>query len=259
MPALATGSWAEGAWAVGAWALDTSGGGDGGGDGGGGTTTPPDVTSSALPIAPARTTRLGSNVAPVDIANRALQLIGQDRISSLEQGTKAARMCSENYAHDRDAELRAHRWTFAMERISLPADAYRAPFEYAYRYALPVDFLHLDMVGDCYVGASLTDYRVAPEVDYAIEGGYILSDTTAPLDLRYVRRMDETGLFDPLFVDVLAHRLALTLCIPITQDLALRDRIERGYERAVLRAVRANAVEKAPEPTPDDSWVLSRR
>ena len=196
--------------------------------------------------------------ALVDIANRALVLLGEKRITSLDDGTKGAATCKSQIDLTRQAELRGHRWAFALKRAQLPALTTVPLFGFVYAYQMPVDLLRLDQVGDFFIGASLTNYVAASEAAYAIEGRQILTNLGAPLDIRYGADIVDATQFDALFVDAMSHRLAIDVCYAMTNSNAKESSLGAKYQAVVALAVSINAVERPPETLPDDSWILSR-
>ena len=57
----------------------------------------------------------------VDLCNSALDKAGHGAITSLEDNTKAARLCLRNWPLVRDRVLRMHPWNFAVKRTNLAA------------------------------------------------------------------------------------------------------------------------------------------
>lgn len=194
----------------------------------------------------------------VEIANRALTKIGSKRIVSLDDNTKEGREVKSMFVPVRDAEMRAHNWHFTIKRAGLAAHASAPSFGYARQFRLPADYIKAIQVGDYYPGADLSDYVNGDNSEYAIENGFILTDLPAPLHFRYVARIDDPTLFDSLFVEVFACKLAMELAEPITQSSTKRELAAREYRDAIATAVRANAIERPPVKTADDTWILAR-
>src|SRR5690606_25509259 len=99
---------------------------------------------------------------------------------------------ARNYPQTRDEVLRAHPWNFALARALLAASGTAPAFGWARAFPLPVDCLRLLPV---VAGGHLNGTPIAHEV----EGGAVLSNATAPLAIRYVRRVVNPSEFDPLF------------------------------------------------------------
>jgi hypothetical protein len=196
--------------------------------------------------------------ASIEVCNRALTLLGVERVVSVDDDSKAARDCRSQYDITRKSELRANRWAFAMRRAQLAAISTAPLFGFDLAYTMPTDCVRLDFVGDYYVGVSLTDYRSTDESAFAIEGRQILTNLTAPLNVRYIANVEDVQGFDPLFVDTLAHRLAIDLCESLTQSSGKKAGVAQAYALVIDRAKRVNAIERPPEPIADDAWVLAR-
>lgn len=194
----------------------------------------------------------------VDIANRALTKLGEARIMSLSDDVEAARAVSSLWDIVRDNELRARTWNFSVKRTSLAALNSTPSFGFEYEFQLPSDCLRVLMIGEYYPGPSLTDYRNSPEAEWQIEGRKILTDYAAPLYIRYVASITDTGSWDAMFVEAFASKLAVELAERLTQSSTKRDFAWREYETALRMAVRADAIENPPEPLADDAWILSR-
>lgn len=194
----------------------------------------------------------------VEIANRALTKLGARRVISLEDDTKEGREVKSMFNIVRDAELRKYNWRFSIKRAQLAAMAAPPAFGFDAQYRLPADYLKVIDVGDWYPGADLTDYVGADTSEYAIENGVILTNYAAPLNLRYVARIEDPSLFDSLFVESFACKLAMELAEPLTQSGAKRDQARGEYKDAIADAVRNNAIEKPPVKQADDTWILTR-
>lgn len=194
----------------------------------------------------------------VDIVNLALTLLGEERISSIDDDVKPAREAKAVYDIARDAALAGYDWAFAFDRASLSALADAPAFEYSLQYQLPSDCLRLRYVGDHYVGIDMTDYRGAPTEEFTIEGRKILTNLSAPLHIKYVTRVTDPGQYSANFVAAFGAKLATYLAEPITQSDTKRDRAEAQFKTEISLAVRANAIQLPPKKLPDDEWLLSR-
>jgi len=197
-------------------------------------------------------------MSEVAISNAALIKLGDEVITSMTDQANRARVCNARFAQVRDAELRRHRWRFSIERTSLPALASTPDSDYAYQYQLPNDFLRLIEGGDIVSMVDLADYRGREAALYQIEGRKILTDLSAPLAIRYIRQVTDTALFDPCFAEAFASRLAYEICVKITGNDSARESCLVDYRTAIREAIRANALELAPQPLGDDTWVAAR-
>jgi hypothetical protein len=185
-----------------------------------------------------------------EIANRALQKLGAKRITSLTQDHKNARSMNVAFIPVREAILRAHPWAFAIKRAQLAASATAPDFGPAQAFPLPSDFLrllHPDLE---------TNYN---NLDWKIEGREILTEDSAPLDIRYIYRVEDPNTMDPIFRELFSSTLALELCEEITQSNTKKDFLKRELKDILSEARRTNAIEKirSDEP-PEDTWLTVR-
>ena len=176
-----------------------------------------------------------------DIANRALSLLGEPAILSLDDGTAAARALGVHYEQVRDALLRSHAWDFAIERVELSRAADRPPFGWQYQFPLPADFLRLETFNMVEAGVC--------QSSFAVEGGMLVTNSSSA-QITYVARVTNPGQWDALFADVFAHRLAAAACLQITGSDGRKQNIDRHAERRLkeARMVDANQGLRTPDP-----------
>jgi hypothetical protein len=194
----------------------------------------------------------------VEIANRALTKLGAARIISFGDDNKQARSVNSMFNVVRDAELRAHLWSFTIRRASLPNLTTTPDWGYDYEYQLPADCLRLLEVGDIYPGPNMDDYRNSSTQEYVIEGRKILTNEAAPLKIRYASRVEDTTQWDATFVEAFACRLAMEMCEDLTQSNTKKELLTNDYGRAIMMAIRSNCIELPFKDLPDDSWAMSR-
>lgn len=189
----------------------------------------------------------------VSIINRALIKLGEQTILLRTDNLAQARTMNAIFEDTRDAELRANRWKFSIKRTQLSALVEAPDWGYTQQYPLPSDYLALVRVNDIYVVPGTKS-----QAPWSVESGKILTDLTAPLKVSYVSRVTDAGLFDALFVDVLACRLAMEACEARTQSDTKFKRMQDMYRQSLSIAVRMDAIENPPDQIPDGSWVSSR-
>ena len=185
-----------------------------------------------------------SNVA---IANRALQKQGASRISSLTQDAPNARTMNAAFEIVRNAELRRYIWSFAIGRASIAEDSAGPTWGDWNRYSIPNDFLRL-----------IRDDETGFDVDWKVEGRYILSRDAAPLDIKYVQRVEDPNLFDAMFVEVFASRLAMETVKEITDSTTDFVTLEERYIKEVAEAKKIGSIEKGAQEFNQDTWLIAR-
>jgi len=186
----------------------------------------------------------------VQIANRALQKLGAERISSLTQDAPNARSMNAAFVRVRDSLLRKYTWSFAIKRASIAADATDETILNTWkRYTKPNDFLRL-----------IRDDETGEFVDWKIEGDYILSSDASPLQIRYIAQITDPTKFDSLFDEALAALLALE-CFTEIKDGSVSDKAtyKQDYEDTIAEAKKVGAIEKAAQEFPEDEWLAARR
>lgn len=180
-----------------------------------------------------------------DIAVRALSKLGQPRISNIDTtDTKPARVLRGMWDSVRDAMLQAYPWKFAGKRTHISADGSAPDWGYDRQFTLPNDYLSLRAIKD--------------NPEYEIEGGRILTDASAPLYIKYTRRVENTGEYHPLFVEAFAARLAYEACEEITQSNVKKDACLRDLDLAINQAYAIEAIENEAEELPEDEWLTAR-
>lgn len=185
-----------------------------------------------------------------DICNIALDILGADPITSLEDDGKSGRLCKRNFALVRDAVLRAYPWNCARERTTLPALATAPAFGFAFAYQQPSDCLRV---------WRLTDAIEQGGIKWRAESRKILTDVGAPLPIHYIRAITDASQFDPILVQAIAARLASTIGFALTGLTAAVSNAAGLYTGSKLEAQKIDAQEQG---TPDElsapDWIESR-
>lgn len=180
----------------------------------------------------------------VAVCNRALSKIGDEiSITSLDDNSKAARYCKALYADTRDFVLRSYPWRFALKRYVLAPLKDRPLFGYANQFALPSDCLRI--------------WRADENEAFQVEGKNILADCEI---FRFigVTRITDTTLFDPMFVEALALRLASELAIPLAASVSLKESLFKEFQQFVQQAKTASAMEGVQDTYYPAGWLEAR-
>ena len=189
----------------------------------------------------------------VAIANRALQILGAKRISSLSQDAPNARSMNTAFVPVRDALLRRYDWNFAIKRASVAASATDDLYEGLKRYQLPNDFGRL-------LRERNTSFFQEQRRDWQIEEGHILTKDGAPLQFRYVALVTDPALFDPLFAEALSAKLAVETALDIPGSTSKRNNVAlQAFDDAITVARQANAFENDSDDLVEDTWIGTMR
>lgn len=185
----------------------------------------------------------------VEIANRALQFLGADRIVDLAQNSKQARAANFAFETVRKSVLRSHPWNCAITRAQLAEDATAPLFGRETAFTLPVDCLrplHPD-----------PDLNFN-DLDWQIEGRKLITNDSAPLDFRYIKDLSDPNDMDPLLREAVSMKLAFELAEELTQSNSKKEAAWTAYKEAIAEARRANAFENVAGKPPEDEWVTVR-
>lgn len=197
----------------------------------------------------------------LEIANMALTLCGAARIMDLADNQKPAKAISAVYAIVRDASLAVANWRFAMTRFN-PAVSTAPLFGWTYAYVIPEEILRLVEVRDVFVGMPTLGPALnspVPQFFEMEEGRRLLTNFTAPLNCRGVKRITSEGQFDPLFTDYFAHALAVAVWEDVSRKSSTKKQdIENERDKKLRVAKNLNGTLEPPEELPDDAWLLSR-
>lgn len=184
------------------------------------------------------------SVSDVGICNSALIKIGASRINSLADNNKAAIICSEQYTKLRDEVLRSHPWNFAIKRAALGALVTPPAYEWLTAFQLP---------GDC-----LRVIETQYDEPYTVEGRSLLANVTT-INIRYIAQIVDPTLFDSIFQEALALRIAADLSTAITNSQPMQDRMFAAYKEQLRLARSMDAQEGTPEDENPTIWAQVRR
>jgi len=180
---------------------------------------------------------LAETFSETSVCNMALGRIGSKRgttgeIAAGTIGTDTsvqAIHCRQHYEQTRNALLRSFRWRFATRRVKLTSAITSPEFEYDNFFQLPDDFLRLRSIYE--ISATRQYYK------YSIEGNRLYSDDST-VNIRYIWKVIDVSLWDPLFTEVFVLKLARKLAMPLTQGPKLLVSIDEEL-KPLMNEVRA--------------------
>lgn len=188
-------------------------------------------------------------MSKVSIVNKALSLLGANRITSLSDGTLEAQCANNIYEQSLRSVLSECGWKFATKRQTLnmldsqPAWAEDGMCNY---FQLPADFVEIFGVRD-------------DSVDWDREGQRILTNATS-FAIKYVYYCDNTNLYPPYFVDAFACKLAADMCYDITNSNDKTMTLLELYKGELLPIAKSrNARATSQKQLKDEHWVQSVR
>ncbi len=184
----------------------------------------------------------------VGIASAALRKLGQPAISAFTENSKAGRLANERYADLRDELLSRHPWNFAMKRGSLSASSTDPEWGFAAAYPVPTDYIRM--------------YEVNGEDEesgkWKVEDGSVVTDLSAPLEVRYVYQVEDANRMTAGFREALASVLAADWAEDLTGDDSVTQAKTRKATIAVAQARSNDGQEGIPDRLEADEWVNAR-
>ena len=187
----------------------------------------------------------------VDICNSALYKIGAQRINSLSDDTKAAKICNDQYDRLRKEVLRAHPWNFAISWIEL-GQTVNTPVsdDYENEFLLPSDVLRV-------LETDIQD-NLDWEIGYNVDGNKVIFCNADTLKIKYIKDVTNTTRFAPDFEEVLAFRLAADMAYSLVQSQSVQQAMFVYYQQALARAMSFDAQEKGQDEIQADVFTEIR-
>jgi hypothetical protein len=185
----------------------------------------------------------------VQICNLALVRLGERQITALDEGTKAANLCSLYFEPLRDEVLAAHPWGFAGKRRNLALLSTDGVGRWMYAYQSPSDCLKARFI-ESDLGGRDTPFRV--------EGATVLANVN-PCVLVYTFRAGNVNVFSPDFVKAFWTRIAAELAIPLSGSKTLNQQMWALHLAAMSEAESGDATADRDEAIPQtDPWLAAR-
>ncbi len=189
------------------------------------------------------------------ICNQALVKVGANIIQDITENTRTAQILNSIYNQVRDEVLRDHPWRFATKRVVLQPNGQVPLFDFQFTYDLPNDFLRI--------------IEIFPDWQRFIrEGNQILADDTsasvvnAPAQggfcLRYIWMNYSESNWPQDFANAFAIKLAFYISYSLTQSLALKQDLQKDYERCMAEVRFTSGTEGTIKGLEADMWSNSR-
>lgn len=186
----------------------------------------------------------------VEIANAALALVKTEGIGSFDDDTAQGRACKALYFPTRDKVLEDRVWSFAKKQYVLDApDAVAPLFYYTKRWALPGDVVLVHRVMDAFDD---------PDIQWDLQGRFILTGDETELHVTAVRKEEDSSLYSPGFCTALALHLAYWLAIPMAENRQLKADLWDEYQKMITDAGTADGRQGKQERV-TSSFLKQRR
>jgi len=94
--------------------------------------------------------------------------------------------------------------------------------------------------------------------DWLFEGNYFTAVDSGPIPFRFAADIEDPNLFDPMFIDGYACRLALQVVEKITQATGKAQTIGAMYQEFMSNARTVNGIETGSVEPPEDTYLTVR-
>lgn len=186
-------------------------------------------------------------IAQIDILNLALALLGEEKLSSTSDGTKAARLTTFFELSYRACLELPYNWKFATVYTEIASTDDTVIGNFAYRYPLPSKCLRV--IAKIDVDDESHEYAYRREL-YVNDSDEEVSCIVANEDscyIKYLRDVSDISKWPAWFCRLVAIDLAIIMCEPLKQDkqkknqlLVMKDEPVVGW---LAQAVKANGME----------------
>ena len=188
------------------------------------------------------------------IANRALIVLGSvERIVSVEDPSPLAGQIKDLWHESRRSGIVAHPWNFALERAQLNEATPKPVFGYERKFKLPPECLRWLPPGQ-----GDYDWFLGEE-----EGGFILSDARAPLNIRFIKDVEDVSAWPAHFQIFMGYQLAMDLAESATQIAGNVDDMTLKREDALIEAKKLDGLASGNRSRGNvemsSRWVSARR
>ena len=179
----------------------------------------------------------------LEIVNNALGRLGVERVASLSDSNKRAKLANDYLQSSRLATLEMSNWAFACRREKLTSDGTPA-FEYSHSFSKPSDLIK---IVEEFNGES-----------YFEEGDSILADTDTLL-IKFVYEIDENVKRSPNFDKAWYIVLASEMAYSLTQNAALSASLMAEADAIASKAASLSSASSTPKDYQFDTFLDARR
>jgi len=174
-----------------------------------------------------------------EIGNLALDLLNAGIVNNIENPVSPVEsLLNRWYDQCRRKVLREHPWNFASTVAILAASATANDFGETV-YPVPSDFIRLcTVVGSEGQTLSKSEYRFEKRA-------IVIASDSGQVKIKCIYDITDVNAFDPLFVDLLAYEIAISIAYKVTDSNTNIQRIGELYK---MRAAVARAIDGQESP-----------
>lgn len=184
-------------------------------------------------------------MSKVSICNRALVLLGANKITSLSDDTQEAIVLNNVYTDSLKTILAECCWNFAAKRARLNKETKEPVWGGGSMFALPSDMVRI------------FDVSLPEDFNYTIEGRSLITAADS-VGIIYTWLNEDDSMYPSYFINAFAYLLAHDVCYELTNAVSKTDELLELYETQYLPIARSkNARDKSPVKVRDSAWVDS--
>lgn len=177
-------------------------------------------------------------MSKVSNANRALALVGANKITNLSDETEEAKAINNMYEESLKSILSECCWNFAKKRVMLNMLTVSPAWGDGNYFQLPADCIRI-FDATC---------------EYDLEGDYLLT-TDKAVGILYTYLQDDDKRWLPAFRDAFCCRLAYDVCFDLTNSSSKQNELLELYHSHLLPIAKSmNARDKSQKYAKDDEW-----
>lgn len=179
------------------------------------------------------------------LANIALSKIGDQQITSFSDGTPQSNLCSLLYQPTLSELLRMHTWEWATGMATLTQNTAQPAFDWNYSYVLPSDFDRIITFNAFPASQPNAPFEI--QDNGSGTASYLFTDE-GTAQITYIKNLQvgEESLFDPMFVELFAIRLASKLAKPLGGSMDIKNRLDSEFRIFFGECVRIDAADSYP-------------
>jgi hypothetical protein len=181
------------------------------------------------------------------IANQALALIGQPQITGFEEQSESARQIRINFRNDLESVLSSFDWSFAtvIERLALVGDIDKERYpNSSFIYLKPDHCLRIRRIRSRTSSLQLvSDIEVAHDYFREVHdnGRPVILTNIEHANIEYVKVINNSALWEPLFCESLSYKLAASIVGSLTGSTARVPELIQLYYNSLQMAKSSNA------------------
>lgn len=196
----------------------------------------------------------------VEICNLAISRLAANPIQALSDQTREAQVCRRHFNILRDSVLRDFDWAFARRRVAVARlDLTDSVFTFVY-----------DLPADCLIVRRIVNPSdpegtdPAKKINFEValhptDNRQVLYTNQASPTIVYTANVTGPTVFDAMFTDALAWRLAMEFAVPLRGSPELMNACSQYYRAALASSHVQSAKESHQVPTGAGDFVAARQ